>query len=129
MAAKLKNLAVERRSEIADEILDKYRAGQEIKTLAPTYGLSHTSAYELLLKTREEDYRAAQAARSLARLETARNDLEKAVDPIQISRAEKLVRTYQWELERVARRLYGQSEPESPNLIQINIGIVRKTEA
>ena len=83
----------------------------------------------LLLKTREDDYRAAQAARSLARLETARNDSEKALDRIQISRAEKLVRTYQWELERVARRLYGQSRQESPDLIQINIGIARKNEA
>src|SRR5215216_3698641 len=107
-ATKLKNLPVERRAQIADEILEKYRAGQEIKALAPTYALSHTSVYELLIKTREEDYRAAQSARALARLETARSDLEKATDPIQMNRAEKLIKTYQWELERLARRLYGQ---------------------
>jgi hypothetical protein len=123
--AKLKNLPAEGRAEIADDILEKYRAGQEIKALAAAYGLSHTSVYELLLRTREEDYRAAQTARSLARLETARSDLEKAIDPIAINRAEKLVKTYQWELEKLARRLYGQSEQESPNLIQINIGIDR----
>ena len=124
---KLKNLPAERCAELADEILEKYRAGQQIKDLAPTYGLSHTTVYELLLRTREEEYRAAQSARSLARLETARNDLEKAADPIQINRAEKLIKTYQWDLERLARRLYGQSESESANLIQINIGIDRTT--
>ena len=124
---KLKNLPAERCAEIADEILEKYRAGQQIKDLAPTYGLSHTTVYELLLRTREEEYRAAQSARSLARLETARYDLEKAADPIQINRAEKLIKTYQWDLERLARRLYGQSESESANLIQINIDIDRST--
>jgi hypothetical protein len=126
---KLQNLPVERRAAIADEVLEKYRAGHEIKALAPTYGLSHTSIYELLLKMREEDYRAAQSARSLARLETARSDLEKALDPIQINRAEKLIKTYQWDLERLARRLYGQSEQDSANVIQINIGIDRTKSA
>ena len=125
-AIKLKDLPVEKRGELTDQILERYRAGEEIKKLAPAYHLSAASIYELLLRTCPEEYRAAQSARALSRLEDARKGLEQSTNQVDAGKYERLCKIAQWELEKLAGAIYRQGEQQTgAQQIFINIGIDR----
>lgn len=138
----MQNVSVERRAEIALELLEAYKAGEEIAALAPAYNISDVTAYALLLRDHEEEWKAAQTARALARKATADADLEAirqeladmkviekdpekkaALDPFSLARireqvklAEVRAKRAEWELERVCKRIYGQDTTINVNL-------------
>jgi len=95
--------------------------------IAQSYGLKGSEQlYRLLLATDPERWKEYQAAKVLKRLDDANKGLETASDALSLARAREQVRSAQWELERVLRRIYGQDQgvtQQSP--IQINIGITR----
>jgi hypothetical protein len=52
--------------------------------------------------------------------------LREAKDGLELARARELVRSAQWQLERVLSRIYGQKQEVAPSsAVQINIGIAR----
>ena len=132
-------LPAQRRAEIADEVLARYIDGEQIVRIAPDYGYGHVSLYALLWKERESDWCDAQASRALARhadaladLDAVKKALEEAKGPnamIEISRqrellkvAEARIKSAQWELEKLMRRIYGQEPPQLH--MSINLGEV-----
>lgn len=120
----LGNLPVERRAEIAESILAGYNEGKQVAEMAPAFGLSDVTIYALLLRDHEDDWKQAQKARALARLERAQHDLKTAPDALSLARARELVRSAQWELERLLRRIYGQDAPaQLAQAVQINISM------
>lgn len=121
----LANLPAERRAEIASAVLDGYNNGKQVAQMAPDYGLSDVTIYALLLRDHEGEWKEAQRARALARLERAQAELETAPDALSLARAREQVRAAQWELERLLRRIYGQDAPPNsvvPVQININMG-------
>ena len=138
----LMGVPAERRAEIAQELLDAYKAGVEIAEIAPQYSISDVTAYALLLRDHEEEWKAAQGARALARKATADADLDAirqeldefkqdqadpekraALDPLSLARireqvklAEVRAKRAEWELERVCRRIYGQDHGVTINI-------------
>lgn len=116
----LANLPAERRTEIAKEVLTRYINGEQVADMAPEYGFSDVTIYALLLREHEDDWKEVQRARALARLERRQKELETAPDALSLARAREGVRSAQWELERLLRRLYGQDQ-QAP--VQ-NVGIV-----
>lgn len=120
------NLPAERRDEIATEVLTRYINGEQVADMAPEYNVSDVTIYALLLRDHEADWKEVQRARALARLERRQNEMDRATDMLSLARAKEGVRSAQWELERLLRRLYGQDAPAMATApIQINIGIVR----
>src|SRR5690242_11317908 len=97
--------------------------------MAPEFGISDVTAYALLLRDHQEEWKEAQRARALARLDRAQNNLKTAPDALSLARAREEVRAAQWELERLLRRLYGQDQPAGlGNAVQININLRREKE-
>src|SRR5215813_2561346 len=82
----LQDLPVERRNEIANEILARYMAGEQIADMAPGYGYSDVSLYALLLREHEETWKHVQAARAIARMERSLIAIDKATDLIGLAR-------------------------------------------
>jgi hypothetical protein len=128
----LANLPAERRTEIAQSVLTRYINGEQVAQMAPEYGVSDVTIYALLLRDHEEDWKEVQRARALARLERAQNELEVAPDALSLARARERVRSAQWELERLLRRIYGQdqvAEQAGRVSITLNIGGAGATNA
>lgn len=121
----LGNLPAERRAEIADQVLARYMKGEQVANMAAEYETSDVTIYALLLREHQEDWVAIQRARALARLERAQDKIETAADALSLARAREAVRSAQWELERLLKRLYGQDSPQVANAVQIVINGVR----
>ena len=120
----LANLPAERRAEIAHSVLTRYINGEQVAAMAPEYGVSDVTIYALLLREHEDDWKEVQRARALARLEKSQHELETAPDALSLARARERVRSAQWELERLLRRLYGQDQPASSGqVVHINIDL------
>lgn len=110
-------------------ILQRYLSDESTKEIAASYGVTRQALGQFLLKHAEDDWKAAQVVRALARKESAEDDLETAADGLSLARARERLRAAQWDLERVCRRIYGQDQPPGNVLpIQINIGISRAAE-
>jgi hypothetical protein len=116
----LGQIDAEERKKIATEVLDRYIGGEQVAAMAEEYNTSDVTIYALLLREREQDWADIQTARALARLERNQNALAVAEDALSLARARELVRSAQWELERLLRRLYGQEQN-----VNINVSVDR----
>lgn len=120
----------EKRGEIARGVLDRYLLGEQVVDIATEVGTSDVTIYALLLREFQDEWRDIQTARALARLEISQDDLNKAreamrvaPDTLSLARerdrarvSEMLVRSAQWELERLLKRLYGNDQ-------QVNVAV------
>ena len=135
------NVSVERRAQIALELLAGYAEGKEIADLAPEYGVSDVTAYALLIRDHEDEWKKAQEGRAVARRDRATNDLqelrtqlwkaEQAHDMLSLARIREQIRLAEiqakraeWELERVFKRIYGQDvTPDQLGRVSITLNI------
>ena len=129
----LGNIPAERRAEIADQVLERYIQGEQVAQMAGEYNTSDVTIYALLLRERQEDWVSIQTARALARLERNQNQLEGASDALSLARARESVRSAQWELERLLRRLYGEDKAQvavqiSP-ILNISVGVTPQPDS
>lgn len=118
----MKALPPERRQEIARQVLDRYLLGEQVADIAIEYETSDVTIYALLLREHETEWKETQTARALAKKERLNKEVEEAKaamraapDALSLARerdrakaCEILLRSAQWELERLLRRLYGQ---------------------
>jgi hypothetical protein len=118
------------------QVLERYDSGEDIGDLAKELGISHQAAYKALIKYCHEEWKDSQAARALAEYENAKAklraiwEMEKSDrDAVALACAREEVRTAQWELERLLRRLYGQDQPGNGSSVTINIGVRRNNDA
>jgi transposase-like protein len=106
-------------------ILQRYEQGERIEDIAAEYGCTDKSLYRQLLVQCPEEWQSHQASHALAELLTWNQAVKTAPDALELNRAREGLRSAQWQLERLCRRLYGQqSEPETRGVvaIQINLG-------
>jgi len=111
---------------VCNTIIQSYLDGKDIKTIAMDLGgVSTERLYQVLTTHAEEDWKQAQTAKALAEYEKAKHGLGCARDKISLARASVQVRTAQWELERVCRRIYGQEAAQvlGSGMVQININV------
>ena len=93
-------------------VIARYMEGAQVSELALELGVSSTTIYRALL-AREEEWKQAQALRALASYEQAKEELESAPDPRRLWRARERIKLYQWELERLLRRVYGEERTQA----------------
>lgn len=105
--------------QTATLVLNRYIAGESIIHIASTLKVSSERLYMLMLEQCPEDWRKAQAGKSLKMLEECEMQLEGAEDGVGIGRARERGRLACWRLEKVARREYGQDAPA----VQINVNL------
>ena len=109
-------------------ILAAYEQGLDIPEQAKQYGVSHQAIYRHLLTKEPEAWKEYQAARALAELEEWDRAVKSAEDALALARAREGLRSAQWKLERLMRRLYGDDRGQQQGLegrITINIGVSR----
>jgi transposase-like protein len=107
---------------IIAEILE----GKRTEDIARGLGVSREKLVYHLTTRAPEDWKAAQFLRSLKRKEEAEDEIDAADDMLKLNRANAKLKSAQWDLERVCRRIYGDvKEPETMRPVVINIGIDR----
>jgi transposase len=126
------NVPEDRREQIAQELLAGYAQGDEVAEMAKKYGVSDVTAYALLIRDHEGEWKQAQESRAVVRRDKATKDLqslreqlwkaegsiEEQKQPLdllslarireQVKLAEIQAKRAEWELERVFKRIYGQ---------------------
>jgi hypothetical protein len=128
----MKAIPQERREEIANQVMSRYLMGEQVADMAIEYETSDVTIYALLLREHEEQWKEIQTARALAKYERLKDEVMEAkeamgvaADALSLARerdrakaCEILLRSAQWELERLLRRLYGQDQN-----ININVSL------
>ena len=105
-------------------VLQRFLAEETGKQIAESLGVTRAALSHFMLKYAEQEWKDAQVAKALIRKDRAEDLLETADNALDLTRARELLRSAQWDLERVCRRIYGQDQP--PNgaaqvAIQINV--------
>jgi len=95
-------------------VLQRYLHGEEIGEIADSLGV-HPKAlnYHLLKENIRDQWREAQVAVSLAEKQEAESVLRSAPDALSLARAREVVRSAQWDLERLEGRLFGAKQEVS----------------
>ena len=95
----------------ANTVLERYLAGEEIAEIAQSLGV-HPKAlnYHLLKDHIRDAWRSAQAAVSQAEYQESKQVVRDSTDALSLARAREIMRSCQWDLERLEARLYAQKQ-------------------
>jgi hypothetical protein len=117
------------RGAFLQTVLQRALNGERQSDIAQSIGIHQTALSQALLKYCEDEWKDVQVARAWANLEDAEQNLEIAADMLAIARARERLKSAQWQLERLHRRLFGQEQTNQAGqgTININIGIKRDT--
>lgn len=106
------------------DVLDRYLAGETGPQIAQTLGVTKQALSHWLSNVAEAEWKSAQFVKAFNRKEEAEDLIDTATNPLDLARAREKLRSAQWDLERVCRRIYGQDAPPSVGqAIQININL------
>jgi len=107
------------------QVIADYLAGKTTRDIArDRFNCTRQALNYWLREHAEEDWRKAQVILAIERKEKAEQDIETAPDALALARARELLRSAQWDLERVCRRIYGQDAPPSDvGRVQIAINL------
>ena len=109
------------------DVLERYLAEETSTQIAATYGVTKAALSYFMLKHAEQEWKDAQVVKAMKRKEEADDLIETASNPLDLARAREKLRSAQWDLERVCRRIYGQDAPPvGANAVQININLRRE---
>lgn len=128
----------------AQDVLNRVLNEESTKDIAASFGVTRSALNYWLIEHCDTEWKAAQVVRAIKRKEDAedatdkaRTDLEALGDEInnetaprtalilaRLRACEAQLRSAQWDLERVCRRIYGQDAPPAgANAVQININL------
>ena len=108
------------------DVLRRYLSDETGAQIAASLGVTRAALSLHMLKHAESEWKDAQVVKAMKRKEDAEDLLETATNALDLTRARELLRSAQWDLERVCRRIYGQdAPPQGANAVQININLRR----
>jgi len=108
------------------DVLRRYLSDETGAQIAASLGVTRAALSLHMLKHAESEWKDAQVVKAMKRKEDAEDLLETATNALDLTRARELLRSAQWDLERVCRRIYGQdAPPQGVNAVQININLRR----
>lgn len=109
-----------------EDVLERYLAEESGADIAKTYGVTRAALSYFMLKHAEDQWKSAQLVKALMRKDEADSKIENAKDALELGKAREMLRSAQWDLERVCRRVYGQDSPTQSSSVQININLSRR---
>lgn len=110
----------------AQKILMAVVEGKRTEEIATALGTTKDRLSFYLRKHSPEDWKEAQIIRDLRRKEEAEDEIDTADDMLKLSKAREKLKSAQWSLERVCRRIYGDTkEPEDKRPVSIHIDLRR----
>ena len=107
----ISGLPEEQKAALMKDTISRALNDERIADIAASYGLAKSTLNAALLRHSGDEWRDAQAARALTKLQEAQDGLDSATDVLSLARAREQIKSRQWELERLCRRLYGQDAP------------------
>ena len=110
------------------DVLDRYLAGETSPEIAKSLGVTKQALSHWLCNEAEADWKSAQFVKAFTLKEEADELVKSATNPLDLARAREMLRSAQWDLERVCRRIYGQDAPTAAQAVQINISLRRDAE-
>jgi hypothetical protein len=106
------------------DVLERYLAEESSESIAKSYGVTRAALSLFMLRSAESEWKDAQLTKALRRKENAEELMDRADNALDLTRAREQLRSAQWELERVCRRIYGQDAPShAAQAVQININV------
>lgn len=107
-----------------EDVLERYLAGENSPEIAKSLGVTKQALSFWLLNKAENEWKSAQLVRALERKDKAELLMESADNALDLARAREQLKSAQWDLERVCRRIYGQDQPPAgAGAVQININL------
>lgn len=110
------------------DVLDRYLAGETGPQIALSLGVTKQALSHWLSNVAESEWKSAQFVKAFSRKEQADELIETASNPLDLARAREMLRSAQWDLERVCRRIYGQDAPTASAAVQVNINLRHKPD-
>lgn len=102
----------------AKAILDRILGGERVEDIARGFGVKRRTLNFMLLKHAPEDWREAQVMRAIERKEDAEDALDASQNLLDFNKANAKLKSAQWDLERICRRIYGEvREPTAPQVV------------
>ena len=108
------------------DVLDRYLAGETGPQIAQSLGVTKQALSHWLSNTAETEWKSAQFVKAWNLKEEADELVKKADNPLDLARAREMLRSAQWDLERVCRRIYGQDAPAAAQAVQVIINLRRE---
>ena len=106
-------------------VLERFLKEESGEQIAQSLGVTRAALSYFMLKHAEQEWKDAQLTKAIIRKERAEDLLERADNALDLTRGRELLRSAQWELERVCRRIYGQDAPQVAAAVQVNINLRR----
>lgn len=115
------------RKALVQTVLARALQDERLQDIAKDVGVARTSLNQAILKYAEDEWKEVQVARALSNVEDCEEELESAPDMLAVARARERLKSAQWKLERLHRRLFGADAPHTggSGTIHINIGVSR----
>ena len=104
-------------------VLERYLAEETSTQIAASYGVTRAALSFFMLKYAEQEWKDAQVVKAIRKKEEADDLIDSADNPLDLARAREKLKSAQWDLERVCRRIYGQDAPPNMAAVQININL------
>ena len=96
-----------------DTVLERYLTEETTSQIAHSYGTSRKTLVRWLVDQRPKEWKQVQIIRALCRKESADEDMEGASDALSLARAREMLKSGQWDLERLDSTNYGQKQEVS----------------
>ncbi len=101
------SLPIDRQQFIIQSTLERALNDERIEDIAVSFGLKRSTLNYNLLAHANDEWRDTQAARALTNLQDAEEAVKNAPDGLSLGRARESLKSAQWALEKLHRRLYG----------------------
>ena len=92
------------------EVIERYLTEQTTSQIAQSYKLSRKTLVGWLREVQPEQWKRVQIIRALVRKEDGNEGIEISPDALSLARAREIVKSAQWELERLDSSNYGQKQ-------------------
>ena len=93
-----------------DTVLERYLTEETTSQIAASYGTSRKTLVRWLTEQRPKEWKQVQVIRALCRKEDADEGMETASDALSLARAREMLKSGQWDLERLDSSNYGQKQ-------------------
>ena len=93
-----------------ESVIARYLSDETAPEIAKSLGVHRSGLNHFLLTKCPDLWRDAQVARAITAFDNAKARLEAADNALDLARAREQVRTAQWEMERLLKRIYGPSQ-------------------
>lgn len=111
------------------KILAEYVEGKSTEKIAQSLGVTKPKLVHYLTTRAPEDWKEAVLIRALKRQEEAEEEIDGAGDHLALRKAEAKLKSAQWNMERVCRKIYGDvKEQPAQQAVQLIINLRRGAE-